>query len=93
MPTDAATYAEKLKEEDFDDYLRVYTEITETGQLPDGFFITGLVQDQGAPDSPPGLGLVMVRRVDGLRIRCKGSNLADEAIRTEAMEIFKSAGF
>jgi hypothetical protein len=93
-PTDAQTAAvnaalAKAKgEPDFDGGWR---EVGEKQALPDGFYIFGTVRATAEPKAGPLLGLVAVREVDGLKLRCRSSNLRDETSRAEALELFRGA--
>jgi hypothetical protein len=96
-PTDARTpsdYAAHLKEKDF---LNVdvpgWVEVGQTEDLPDGFVIKGVVKKFGNPKTPPTLGLIAVRNVGGLKVRCFSANLRSEKSREEVLEMFKGATF
>lgn len=79
LPTDAPTtlegYADKLKERDFQDPGREFTQITDKQTLPDGFLIQGTVKDQAS--SKPEFGCVVVRNVNGAFLRCRNVRVAD----------------
>ena len=92
-PETLDAYAARLKEKNWHDFGFFWPQITEQSTLPDGFVIKGLVQDHTDPSAPPRFGLVMVREICALKVRCKGTNLRSEAIRQEAMELFKTAAF
>jgi hypothetical protein len=92
-PRNADDFAAKLKEKDFLDIGKVWTQVTERGRLPDGFYVKGVVADTEDRRQKPALGLVVVRKVGGLTLRCKSSNLRSEALRTEAIELVTSARF
>lgn len=97
LPDDAPAtpdaYAEKLKVKDFQGIGYAWSEITEKKALPDGFLITGQVRDYEDKTAPPRLGLVMVRTIDGVKVRCSSGRLRSQALREEAMQILKTAGF
>ncbi len=93
-PTEAQTAAvnaalAKAKgEPDFDGG---WKEVGEKQTLPDGFYIFGTVRATPEPRAGPLLGLVAVREVDGLKLRCRSSSLRDETSRSEALELFRGA--
>jgi hypothetical protein len=90
----AADYAARLKEKDFlfvD--LPGWVEVGKKEELPDGFVIKGVVYKPSNPKSPPTLGLVVVREVAGLKVRCFSANLRGEKSRDEVLEMFKGATF
>jgi hypothetical protein len=88
----AADYAARLKEKDF---LNIdvpgWVEVGDTGELPDGFFFKGVVKKYGNAKTPPVLGLLAVRDLGGLKVRCFSANLRNEASRDEALEAFRGA--
>jgi hypothetical protein len=94
-PEDARTpadYAAHLKEKDFLNIdLPGWVEVGAKGELPDGFCFKGVVKKYGNPKTPPVLGLVAVRDVGGLKVRCFSANLRNEASRDEALETFTGA--
>lgn len=97
LPDDAPekldAYANKLKQKDFQDYSYVYTTITEQGKLADGFAIKGLVVDYSVKKSKPELSFVMVRSIQGMKLRCRSGTLVSDAVRTEAMNLCSTARF
>ncbi len=95
-PADARTpvdYTTHLKRKDF---LNVdvpgWVEVGGTEELPDGFVIKGVVKKPLNAKAPPTLGLVAVRDIGGIKVRCYSANLRNEKSRDEALELFKSAG-
>src|SRR5262249_36904959 len=72
-PEDARTpadYAAHLQEKHFLNVdLPGWVEVGDKGELPDGFFFRGVVKKY-ATKTPPVLGLLAVREVGGLRLRC-----------------------
>lgn len=97
LPEDAPekldAYADKLKQKDFQDYSYIYTKITEKGKLADGFAIKGLVVDYSAKKSQPELSFVMMRSIQGVKLRCRSGTLVSDAVRTEAMNLCSTARF
>jgi hypothetical protein len=96
-PADARTpadYAAHLKGKDF---LFVdwpaWVEVGKVEALPDGFVIKGVVKKYGNPKTPPVLGLVVVREIGGLKVRCFSATLRGEKSRDEALEMLKGATF
>jgi hypothetical protein len=96
-PADArnpADYTTHLKQKDF---LNVDTpawvEVGQPEELPDGFAIKGVVKKPLNAKAPPTLGLVAVRDIAGLKVRCYSANLRSEKSRDEALDLFKSARF
>ncbi len=96
-PADARTpadYAAHLKEKDF---LNVeepgWAEVGEREDLPGGFAFRGVVKKFANAKTPPVLGLLAVREIDGLKVRCYSDNLRDEDSRTQALTMFKGATF
>ncbi len=83
-----ATLAKSKGEPDFDGG---WKEVGEKQALPDGFYIFGTVRATPEPKAGPLLGLVAVREVEGLKLRCRSSSLRDETSRTEALELFRGA--
>jgi hypothetical protein len=96
-PADARTpaeYAAHLKEKDF---LNVdvpgWVEVGRPEDLPDGFVIKGVVKKFGNPKTPSTLGLIAVRDIGGLKVRCFSANLRSEKSRDEVLEMLKGATF
>ncbi len=96
-PKDALTpadYAAHLKEKD---WLNVdvpgFIEVGAKEDLPDGFVIKGVVKKFPNPKTPPILGLVVVRDVGGVKVRCYSANLRGPDSLNEALEMFKGANF
>ena len=94
----ASVYAENLKKKDF---LNVdvpgWLEIGDKGDLPDGFYFKGVVKKFGAA-TPPIVGLVAVREIGGLKVRCYSANLRTtkenpEGSREELLQMFRAAKF
>jgi hypothetical protein len=92
-PLTADAFAEKLKEKDFLSIDQVWTEITEKGQVPDGWFIKGVVTAYRDKNEKSRLGLVVVRDVAGVKLRCKSTDLRSEALRKEALDVCRSLKF
>lgn len=96
-PADAQTpaaYAAGLKEKDFlEPETPGWASAGDKGDLPDGFLFKGVVKKYDNPKTPPILGLVAVREINGLKVRCYSANLRSEASRDEALELFKGAKF
>ena len=60
--------------------------------------VQGVVKRFSDPKTPPILGLVAVREINGLKVRCYSANLRTtkdrpEGSREELLEMFKSAKF
>ncbi len=101
-PADARTpevYAAHLKEKDFlNGDVPGFVEISDKGDLPEGFFFKGVVKKYPNARTPPILGLVAVRDISGLKVRCYSANLRTtkdrpEGFREELLEMFKEAKF
>jgi hypothetical protein len=90
-PTEVDAFAAKLKEKDFLDIGYQWTDVTAKGKLADGFFVKGWTRDHTVKDAKPVLGLVMVRDVAGGKLCGTSSSLRNEAVRTEALEMFQKA--
>ena len=90
-PTTAAEYAASLKQENSQYYGAVYSEITETSEIPGGFMIKGRVKDLSEPAADPTFGVTIVREIGGVKIRCASAVLSTEALRDEAIAICQSA--
>jgi hypothetical protein len=88
LPLDV--FAEKLKEKDFLNIDQLWTEFTEKGKLPDGWYIEGVVTNYRDKNEKPHLGLVVVRDVAGVKLRCKSTDLRIEDLRKEALELCRS---
>jgi hypothetical protein len=89
-----ADYASRLKQNDF---LNVevpgWVEVGEREDLPDGFVFKGIVKKYPNPKTPPVLGLLAVREIGGLKVRCFSANLRTETSRDVILEMFKAASF
>jgi hypothetical protein len=96
-PADArspADYAAHLKDKDFLNVdLPGWVEVGPKEDLPDGFVFKGVVKKYAEKKTPPVLGLLVVRDIAGLKVRCFSANLRGEKSRDEALEIFKAATF
>ncbi|HKI30944.1 MAG TPA: hypothetical protein VKA46_03705 [Gemmataceae bacterium] len=96
-PDDARTpadYAAHLKEKDFLNVdVPAWVEVGEKADLADGFVIQGVVKKYPDPKTPPILSLLVVRDIDGLKVRCFSANLRDEQSRNQLLEMFKGVGF
>jgi predicted Zn finger-like uncharacterized protein len=90
-PADVNAYAEKLKQKDYIDLEYAFTEITAKEKLPDGFLVKGVVSNYKNTKEKPRLGLAMIRTLGGVRVYCVSTSLRSEALRQEAIELFKSA--
>jgi hypothetical protein len=90
---DVEGYAAKLKQRDFLDFDpdHYFAQITDTQKRPDGFVITGVVKSSTGVKEKPRLGLVMVRDLGGVKLRCASTQLYSDAVRQEAIELFQSA--
>jgi hypothetical protein len=100
-PDDARTpadYVAHLKEKD---WLNVdvpgFVEVGQKEEWPDGFIIRGVVKRFGGK-TPPVLGFVAVRDINGLKVRCysgslRTTNKQPEGSREELVEMFKAARF
>jgi hypothetical protein len=96
-PADARTvadYTTHLKQKDFLNVdVPAWVELGQPEELSDGFMIKGIVKKPLNAKAPPTLGLVAVRDIAGLKVRCYSANLRSEKSRDEALEVFKSASF
>jgi hypothetical protein len=96
-PADARTpsdYAAHLKEKDFLNIdLPGWAEVGQAEDLPDGFVIKGAVKKYPDKKTPPLLGLVAVRDIGGLKVRCFSAGLRSEKSRDDVLEMFKGATF
>jgi hypothetical protein len=92
-PLAVDAFAEKLKEKDFLSIDQVWTEVTEKGKLPDGWFIKGVVTNYRDKNDKPRLGLVVMREVGGVKLRCKSTDLRSEDLRKEALDLCRSLFF
>jgi predicted Zn finger-like uncharacterized protein len=91
-PTNREGYAAKLLEKDFQEPGQQFTEITEKGDLPDGFFIKGVVKHQARPR--PEFGFVIVRKINGAFLRCRNGTVdrrpvSDDELRQTMLDVFK----
>jgi hypothetical protein len=91
-PKDLEGYAAKLKKEDFESFGEVWTEISEQGELSDGFYILGLAKNYKSPKAKPELALVVVRKIGGAYIHGHSTDLETPELRQEALEMLKAAG-
>jgi hypothetical protein len=90
----AADYAAHLKEKDFLlPELPGWVELGPNEELSDGFVIKGVVKAFPNPKTPPVLGLLAVREIGGLRVRCLSATLRRAESRDEALAMFKGARF
>lgn len=94
----ADAYAERVRARDFleidSDFTGyAFVEVAEKQTLPDGFVILGSARNWNRRGEKPQLGLVVVREVGGVKLRCVSPNLRDEALRREALEVCRSARF
>jgi hypothetical protein len=96
-PADTRTpsdYAAHLKEKDFLNVdLPGWVEVGQAEDLPDGFVIKGAVKKYPDKKTPPLLGVVAVRDLGGLKVRCFSAGLRSEKSRDELLEMFKGATF
>lgn len=76
-------YADKLRQKDFQERGQQFTEITDKGELPDGFFIQGIVADQAKPK--PELGFVIVRKVNGVYLRGRNGTVKSRPMKDEEL--------
>ena len=92
VPLGVDDYAAKLSSDDkFQDMGYKYTKIAEKTKTADGWLIKGTVAATKPMDEEdkPLPGFVMMREIDGGRIRCRGSARSD-ALITEAVDLCKS---
>jgi hypothetical protein len=95
LPEDAPPgmddYATKLGTDNFQDIGYKYTKIAEKTKTADGWLLVGTVSPlKVTDDDKPEPGFVMLREMDGARIRCKAGAFKSEKTRTEAIELCKS---
>lgn len=91
VPVELDAYAAKLPEQNFQDIGFHYSKIDKKEKVGDGWLITGVVEaDKPDKDDKPEMGLVMMRDIDGARIRCRSGTLKSEDTRKEAIELCKS---
>lgn len=91
-PATAAEYAKFLLKPDEENF--VWPQVTETGMLPDGFFIIAkcrLAAD--VTNMNLDTGFIVVRTIGGDRIKFKCHRVIDDAVRQEALEMCKAAHF
>ncbi|HTU88810.1 MAG TPA: MJ0042-type zinc finger domain-containing protein [Gemmataceae bacterium] len=91
-PSERDAYAAKLLQKDFQEPGQQFTEIREKGDLPDGFFLKGVVKSQARPK--PEFGFVIVRKVNGAFLRCRSGTVAnrpvsEDVLRQKMLDIFK----
>ncbi len=92
-PKTVEEYATKLQEKDWQDFGYKYSEIKAKTALPNGFLITGLVQDMSDATAKPEAGFVLVFDVGGTKLRCKSGTMTSEKLRDEALAVCKTAKF
>lgn len=84
VPTRRDAFAEKLREKDFFDKGKQFSEISEKDDLPDGFFIKGAVKNASRPK--PEFGFVIVRRINGAYLRCRSGTVADRPVKDDELQ-------
>jgi hypothetical protein len=90
----AADYAAHLKDKEFLNVdLPGWVEVGDKEELPEGFVFKGVVKKFPNPKTPPILGVVAVREINGLKVRCFSANLRSEESREETLKMFKAAKF
>jgi hypothetical protein len=96
-PADALTpadYKAHLKEKDWLNVdVPAFVEVGDKEDLPDGFVLRCVVKKFGNAKTPPVLGFVAVRDINGMKVRCFGANLRSLESLNDALESFKAAKF
>jgi hypothetical protein len=78
-------YTKNLKKKDWLDLLSVWTVISTSEKLPDGFLFTGMCLQYKDPTAKPTPSFVLVKKFKNATIRCKG-DAGDAALLAEAVE-------
>ncbi|HEY7312435.1 MAG TPA: hypothetical protein VH643_23930 [Gemmataceae bacterium] len=91
-PTDRDAYAAKLLQKDPMGAGPPLAEITEKGDLPDGFFVKGVTNAPSGSKKEPAF--ILVRKVNGAFLRCRNGIVAhrpvsDDELRQAMLEVFK----
>jgi hypothetical protein len=84
-PTTLDAFAAKFTDKGFIDPDRQYTEITEKGEVADGFFVIGKLPP-AKPTGKPELGFVLVRNLNGARIRFRSTQVVTEPFVKESVD-------
>jgi hypothetical protein len=91
IPATLDAFAAKVAEKGFLEPGQRYTEVKTREELPDGFCITGVVEDDMDKSGKPSPGLAMVRTINGATIRCHSTRVTHDYLVKEAIDFLKKA--